>query len=298
MSKTIRESGIVWIASYPKSGTTWVRIFLYNLVNIMRGREAELNANSLAEFAPWDVAIAAQEYRRIHSSAAPTCSLQEILPLRIQSQAKLAKARGGIVFVKTQWALGQFLGYSSLNHAVTRGAIYIVRNPLDVVISMSHFFNWSIEQTIEHLGRRNASLRLRQFEWDLLGSWSDNIDSWTRESSAEIFVVRYEDLLSDPEIWFSAMCHHIFADHPPTSLQVRNAIELSSFENLKTREIKHGWLDRPGQFFREGRAGQWKNNLTNKQIDRLVATHHEQMTRFGYLPLTAPRSGQATESSR
>lgn len=122
MSEAIHKSGIIWIASYPKSGTTWVRIFLYNLINIMSGVEADLSANALAQFSPWDVAIAAQEYRNVLGpTPVQTCSLQERLPFRLQSQAKLAKARDGLVFVKTQWALGQFFGYSSINHAVTRG---------------------------------------------------------------------------------------------------------------------------------------------------------------------------------
>jgi hypothetical protein len=39
------------------------------------------------------------------------------------------------------------------------------------------------------------------------------------------------------------------------------------------------------RFFREGRAGQWKDILSAEQIDRIVSDHREQMARFGYLPI-------------
>jgi hypothetical protein len=70
--------------------------------------------------------------------------------------------------------------------------------------------------------------------------------------------------------------------------QIAKAIERSSFENLQQQEKESGFLERPEKasagFFREGRAGQWKEVLTKAQIDRIVQDHGEQMKRFGYLP--------------
>ena len=73
----------------------------------------------------------------------------------------------------------------------------------------------------------------------------------------------------------------------PTDEQLSQAIELSSFERLKKQESEGGFRERPKvakQFFREGKANQWKHVLTRSQIRRIIAAHQVQMRRFGYLP--------------
>jgi hypothetical protein len=70
---------------------------------------------------------------------------------------------------------------------------------------------------------------------------------------------------------------------------LKRAIERSSFARLQSQEKEKGFRERPpnadGNFFREGRAGQWKQVLTSAQVERIVRDHGEQMRRFGYLPL-------------
>jgi hypothetical protein len=103
-----------------------------------------------------------------------------------------------------------------------------------------------------------------------------------------IYVMRYEDMLAEPEKTFGGLARHLLLD--PTPAQLREAIERSSFDKLKEQEDKEGFREKPKQaerFFREGRAGQWKEVLTKEQVDRIVRDHGEQMRRFGYLPLEA-----------
>jgi hypothetical protein len=100
--------------------------------------------------------------------------------------------------------------------------------------------------------------------------------------------MRYEDMLSDSEKVFGALADHLLL--PAIPEQVRLAIERSSFEQMKSQEEEQGFKEKPKhaeRFFREGRAGQWKEVLTSKQIDRIVKDHGEQMARFGYLPSQA-----------
>ena len=123
--------------------------------------------------------------------------------------------------------------------------------------------------------------------YEVHGSWSQHVLSWTRKPHHALHVVRYEDMLADPKTAFAAMARHLhLASTPP---QLAQAIERSSFARLQAQEKEKGFRERPPNadqsFFREGRAGQWKEVLTTAQIDRIVRDHSEQMQRFGYLPL-------------
>ena len=94
----------------------------------------------------------------------------------------------------------------------------------------------------------------------------------------------YEDMLAKPEKTFSRLVNHLLLD--ATSDQIQEAIERSSFNKMKEQEEKEGFREKPKeakQFFREGRAGQWKQILTPAQIKKIVKDHGEQMKRFGYL---------------
>jgi hypothetical protein len=97
--------------------------------------------------------------------------------------------------------------------------------------------------------------------------------------------MRYEDMLQRPLDTFRGLCSHLLLD--PTDTQLSRAIELSSFEQAKAQEAEKGYRERPNQsksFFRAGSAGQWRQQLSDQQICRIVNANREQMARFGYLP--------------
>jgi hypothetical protein len=97
--------------------------------------------------------------------------------------------------------------------------------------------------------------------------------------------MRYEDMLREPQKTFGALAQHLL--FKPNDEQLVDAVDRSSFERLREQEEKAGFKERPEEaerFFREGRAGQWKDVLTPEQIKRIVDAHGEQMQRFGYLP--------------
>jgi hypothetical protein len=74
---------------------------------------------------------------------------------------------------------------------------------------------------------------------------------------------------------------------PTTAAQLADAVDRSSFDKLRAQEDSEGFFERPNNvevFFREGRAGQWKEILTPQQVARVVKDHGAQMKRFGYLP--------------
>ena len=118
--------------------------------------------------------------------------------------------------------------------------------------------------------------------YEVYGSWSENVMSWTRKPHRAIYVMRYEDMLQRPLEMFRGLCRHLLLD--PSDTQLVRAV--TSFERAKT-EAQKGYRERPNQskvFFRAGTAGQWRQQPSREQIHRIITENREQMARFGYLP--------------
>jgi len=279
------RSGIVWLASYPKSGNTWTRAFLHNLVHVTSGNAQVQQINDLTQHS---MGSAARPLFKEILGFAPTKEHQDqVAAARARVQQYIADSVEGLIFVKTHQALVVDRGHITINFAVTSGAIYIVRNPLDVAISYAHHLGESIDFAIDFLNLKNAEAQgNKKHVYEVYGSWSQHVLSWTRKPHPAIYVMRYEDMLAEPQKTFGALARHLL--FKPSDEQLADAVDRSSFERLREQEEKAGFKERSEKaerFFREGRAGQWKEVLTPQQIDRIVEAHHEQMQRFGYLPL-------------
>jgi len=279
------KPGIVWLASYPRSGNTWTRNFLHNLFRVLDGKEqAPQDINALGEYTLWDVA--GQRFERLLGKSLNAALRTEIAAVRVKVQQQIADEADAAVFVKTHNALVLDRGHPTINMKATSGAIYIVRNPLDVVISFAHHFGVDLDVAIDKMSRRGLETDITQHAvYEVYGSWSENVISWTRKPHRAIYVMRYEDMLERPLEIFRGLCHHLLLW--PSDTQLARAIELSSFEEAKAQETQKGYRERPNQskaFFRTGRAGQWRQQLSHEQICRIVTEHREQMARFGYVP--------------
>jgi Sulfotransferase domain len=277
--------GIVWLASYPKSGNTWARVFLFALYNLLLGASmTEVDLNRMVEFGENDRAT--PYYQRYLKKPLLAASRAEIAELRLRVQADIATANRGVVLVKTHNALIDDAGFPTINRDVSAGAIYIVRNPLDVAISYARFFAVSPDQAIEHMAEAGFATQTNADDvYFVTGSWSEHVHSWTQRSHPALLIVRYEDMLEKPGPTFTAMAQHVMLMRDRALLD--KAIDLSEFPRLQSSELAHGFPEKPEQatlFFREGRAGQWRDVLTDRQIQRVVDNHGAEMQRFGYLP--------------
>lgn len=273
---------IIWLASYPKSGNTWLRAFLHNL---FRDPREPYDINRLTDFSKAD--STASRYRQLDPRPATALTLEEIARLRPKVHKLLTEISPDNVFVKTHSALATSQGTPTITMECTAGAIYIVRNPLDVVISFAHHSGHGLDQSIEELNRPGMQTATTERHVStLIGSWSEHVRSWTRRPSRGLHVMRFEDMLENPERAFGAVLRFLGLDPPKDRLL--KAIEQSSFDNLRRQEAERGFRERGEQadrFFRDGRAGQWREVLTPAQIEAIVDAHKEQMARFGYYPL-------------
>lgn len=287
------KKGIIWLASYPRSGNTWTRAFLHSLAAVMRDPGVEgIDINRIEEGSV--VENAADLFPRFLNKPVALASQAEIARVRPWVQAALVESAGRAMYIKTHNANALDHGAPLINMGVSLGAIYLVRNPLDVVISYAHLNGTDIDTMIEMMatpgfGVGRSTVNGLDRVHVVIGSWSENVASWTETPHPAVLVLRYEDLLDNPEAGFLKVTRHL--QIKPTRAELRRAIELSRFDRLRGLEDRDGFAERPQRsneaFFREGRAGQWRERLSEAQVARIVARHGPLMKRFGYLPEAA-----------
>ena len=273
--------GIIWLASYPKSGNTWLRAFLTNLLS---GRKDPVPLSEMAKLINGE--SSATWYRKFLRDDFPIDDDVEVSRNRGLIQYRLAAHAQAMLFLKTHSYLGQAHGHDIFNMDATRAAIYIVRNPLDVVVSAAPHFDQTIDQTIEMMANQIMTTAPNEKQvFEKLTDWSTHVKSWTQVPSPSLLVLRYEDLLANPRKHFTKLVRFLNID--VSARQIQQAIRNSSFKSLKSLEQKQGFAERPEHatsFFRKGQTGQWRQNLTKAQAREIILNHHEQMKRFDYIP--------------
>jgi len=271
---------ILWLASYPKSGNTWIRAFLANLV------ANRATAVPLSELPNYGRLEADPElYSQVAGKPSTQLNFDELCALRPAVAAAIVSAAPRTVFVKTHSMAGVHEGTPLITPQGTAGAIYVVRNPLDVVISMSHHFGIDMEAAIDYLGdERAATENSDLFVTEFLGSWSHHVKSWADGESDRVIVVRYEDLVEKPIKAFGRVARLVGVDD---RARITRAADHASFASLSSMEKRDGFVEVPikgKRFFRSGRINQWREALTRDQVMRIVGRHREQMQRFKYIP--------------
>lgn len=277
---------LVWIASYPKSGNTWMRAFLQNYI---RNTSVPCNINRLADLTAADISV--QRYRRYDGRVASQYTAADVQRMRPLVHRDLTALDSTLVFVKTHNARLQVAGVPLITPEVTAGAIYIVRDPRDIAVSYSRHLGFSIDATIAFMANPLAATGgtdTRIFE--LLSSWSGHVQSWASAADPHVRIVRYEEMLRNPVTVFGAQIRWL-GQEPPLE-RLHQAIKFSSFEVLRAQEQATGFKERPrnavGPFFGTGQAGHWREVLSSAQQTRIEQDHGVMMQRLGYL------SGSAT----
>jgi hypothetical protein len=273
---------IIWLASYPKSGNTWMRAFLHNL---LRNPDEGYDINRMTDFSFSDSTI--EIFRPFLKKPWQEWSQEDVTNTRWAAQRYICSQRLDDQFIKTHNALIEYGGKPMIYPEFTAGAIYIVRNPLDVAISLAHHYVVDLDEGIRILNNHlNGTLGDEKLVFEIHRSWNMHVESWTTQVVANKLFVRYEDMLERPRPTFGKVAK--FLGLKPTPERLIRAIENSSFEKLRKQEDSRGFVERPPKaekFFRSGKANQWRNVLSPEQIERVVEVNREQMKKWGYLPL-------------
>ena len=277
-------SGIVWLASFPKSGNTWVRIFLNNFI---ANAEQAVSINQLDEGSHAGQRILFDRLIGVPSSDLLPAEVDRLRPAMYRAWAEEVEPP---FFVKVHDAWRTTAAGDPLFPAAASGmAILIVRNPLDIVPSLANHAGIPIEAAIGRLNDPNYALaenkgalnrQLPQF----VGNWSRHAASWLDQTDIPVHLLRYEDLLRDAEHGFCTLIQKVGLPRDHTRL--KKAIRFSNFKQLKAAEAQEGFYEKPAAskaFFHSGRMGRWRELLNNDQVNRVVSAHHAMMCRLGYL---------------
>jgi hypothetical protein len=175
-------------------------------------------------------------------------------------------------------------------HQLSRGAIYLVRDPRDVAVSFADHLGEPMDDVIEHMGNIKFALKNKDSLHHVLLTWSDHVKSWSiRNTNIQTLVVKYEELLEDSEKYFKQIIG--FLTMPYKEHNFNFAINQTKFETLRKQEDENGFIEvsensKSGKFFRVGKAGQWKEVLTEAQIAKIEEDHGEMMEEYGYKLVT------------
>jgi hypothetical protein len=275
---------IYWLASYPKSGNTWTRAFL---TNYWKNPDAPVDIN---DFEGGPIASARGLFDEAVGVEASDLTPEEIENLRPRVYQDVAANSKENLYLKVHDAYTYTpSGVPLLPKDVTAGVIYIIRNPLDVLVSFAHHSARPVEKMIPSMNDpkfafvnnpRNLQNQLIQ----KLLTWSGHVLSWVDEPGLNVLVIRYEDMHARTEQVFSEVAR--FAGLELDAERLRKAIRFSSFDVLQAQEKEHGFDEKmpfSESFFRKGKISTWREKLSDEQAVQIVAEHGAVMKRFGYL---------------
>ena len=275
-------TGIFWLASYPKSGNTWVRLFLEALRNDkdvdlveMDGASAIASSRTLlGRFLDIDLADLSPD------------EVTDLRPLAYRAMARTIAVAPFIVKVHDQFGATPS-GDVLFPPEAAGGCIHLVRDPRDVCLSLAAHDGISLDLAIRRMGDRDLatsrdSRRGRQQVREYRGAWSDHCASWLAAPMPRL-TVRYEDMVAEPRTAMGAIARFCGLDLGEAAVAM--AVERTEFNRLAAREAETGFrerLDHMPRFFRSGRTQQWREALTAEQIEQVERDHGGMMRRLGY----------------
>ena len=242
---TIKKEDI-FITSYPKSGNTWLRFLLANIIN-----DKNVDFSNIEKIIP-DI------YRNKDSNL-----LKMPAPRILKSHE-----------------------YFDPKYPKT---VYIVRDPLDVALSLFYFMK-KLDVLCNDSSEEEYVMRLLTGEFNgTFGSWADNVGSWygASKGSKKILIIKYEELISNTEHELKKVLK--FLNIKYTKDQLQKAIKNSSFKKMSLLENKTNkfWLGKKMRadykFVRSGKINEGKEFFSDKSIKKLTLECRELMKIYGYI---------------
>jgi hypothetical protein len=265
-------SCINWLASYPKSGNTWVRAFL----EYYETGKLDINCMCTVKGDEQLYYYQAMTPKPVHEFDIYEWAL--IRPAALSMYLYMHPERDHLV-LKTHNAHA-IIGDMPLFPAFLSGpSVYLIRNPLDIVPSFARHAGKTLTEMIKYMQSDRHAFAAKEGKRSMIGllsSWNKHVTAWT--SVPDILVVRYEDLQINPEYWFTEILKQF--GYEINKSKVLETIDAVKLNKLKEYELRDGFKEAgKGDIFFGGK----KPRLTSKQIDRIIEGYEPVMRKFDYL---------------
>ncbi len=274
---------IIWLASYPKSGNTFVRTLLSAYFFSKEGNFDFKNLKSIKQFP------SKQLFKKI---GVTTNDTNEILNNYIKAQEYINE-RAPLILLKTHSSMFNINNNMFTDFNNTLGVIYIVRDPRNVVSSFAHHYNLDLKESSNKMisdSLLGESSDKKVFTY--MFSWKNNYNSWKLFlKKKKYLLIKYENLIKKPKDELLKMLHFIFdLSNNKSSIDIQkvdNVINSTTFEKLKNLENKFGFEEKSSKmknnFFNLGKQNKWQENL-DKDIEKiLISEFEEEMKELEYL---------------
>ena len=279
---------IIWVASYPKSGNTWVRSIISSLIYTKDGIFDFTSIKKIDQYPQRRfLEYFTQDYNNIH----------EIKKHWITSQERI-NLDNKIKFFKTHHLNCKIDNYPFTNKKCTQATIYIVRDPRNLIDSISNHFSKSLEESKKFLLTSKILSPGKEIELrggnviTYLGSWKEHYKFWTKDNE-NLLIVKYEDLIKNIHQEIDKIISFLkdFIDFEVSDTKKENVIKSTSFEALKKMEDNGNFTEsvfvngsnEKVKFFNKGPNNNWQNTLPkNIQIELEYELKNE-LSELGYL---------------
>jgi len=272
----------IWLASYPKSGNTWTRLFFTALL-----QEKEVDINNIATDSIISARNIIDSHLGINSAEVPE---ETFLRYRSEIYHKWAESHTKKEYLLTKVhdscvLKGQILFPTS----ITRGVIYILRNPFDMVASTANHHGVSIKRAVKMICNNNHALAHNKINLNNqisqhLGTWSNHVESWTNVHRNNLHLMKYEDMLNDGLTTFTKVVE--YAGLKYSKEQIEKAIEEVSFKKIQLKENENKFKEanvKSQRFFRNGKMGGWRNEITLDQAKYIIDCNYETLLKYEYI---------------
>tara|TARA_B100001173_G_C15891443_1_gene505814 strand:+ start:40 stop:882 length:843 start_codon:yes stop_codon:yes gene_type:complete len=279
---------IIWLASYPKSGNTWIRSMVSSLLYSDDGVFDFSLIKKIDQF---------PEKKFFKDFVKDFGSFNEIKKNWIVAQNAI-NLDGQIKLFKTHQGKYTVENDSFTNNENTLATIYIVRDPRNLVQSISNHYTISLDDSYKFLLSSQIVGNKKSYEenkggiCNLLGKWNDHYRSWTTNKN-NLLLIKYEDLIKDPKTELEKIIKFLqkYLTFKIDENKISKILETTSFINLKEMEqkglFKENVLNKKDgskiNFFHLGPKNSWKGNLNEKLVSKIEKSFYNEMKELDYL---------------
>ena len=282
---------IFWIASYPKSGNTWIRTLISSYYYTEDGIFKESKIHNIDQFPQ-------KKYFKDFKYDKTIVNDTARLWLKAQKKINLDKK---LRFFKTHNAFGNLNGNPFTDNTNSIGAIYVVRDPRNVITSLKNHYELNDNQAYSWMINENNYLYdIHNFKEDgysdfqFISSWSTNYKSWKVQKKIPIKIIKYEDLLNETYLIFKDLINfiNIIANigEQINRDKLKKVIDSTLFDKLRKEEQDKGFtesvLSRDGKrkipFFNLGPKNDWNKILNIKMVKKIEEVFADSMKDLSY----------------